>query len=108
MKIIKTIKEYRQLSYRLAPNQRGFVPTMGALHQCHLSLIHQCRSECVSTVVSIFVNPKQFAPHEDFQSYPRPLEKDIELLRSAQIDVLFLPEAKELYPETFSTMIQPG
>lgn len=75
----------------------GFVPTMGALHQGHLALIHAARQECRYVVVSIFVNPLQFAQGEDFDVYPHSLEQDITMLRNAGVDVLFCPNATEMY-----------
>src|SRR3989338_8886805 len=87
---------------------RGFVGTMGALHEGHLSLIREARKQCDEVIVSIFVNPLQFAPHEDFKSYPRPLESDIALCEKAGVDILFLPEASTLYPENFHTRVIGG
>lgn len=76
----------------------GFVPTMGALHEGHLSLIQASKSRGLLTVASIFVNPAQFGPNEDFNKYPRTIEADIQLLKSVQCDVLFLPSVEEMYP----------
>ena len=84
----------------------GFVPTMGALHEGHLSLVRLARQECGFTVVSIFVNPLQFAPGEDFDRYPRREADDAALLGTAGADVLYLPDAKEFYPPDFSTAIE--
>ncbi len=84
----------------------GFVPTMGALHEGHLSLIRMSREENNVTVVSIFVNPTQFGPSEDFTNYPRPLEADIERLRAEAVDILFLPDDTLMYPAGFSTEIE--
>lgn len=78
----------------------GFVPTMGALHQGHLSLVNSCSAENDLTVVSIFVNPTQFNDPKDFDRYPREVEKDLELLKSVNVDVVFLPDQEEIYPET--------
>lgn len=83
----------------------GLVPTMGALHQGHISLIRRARSECSSVVVSIFVNPTQFAPSEDFSKYPRNLQGDTEILEASGVDALFLPDAKEIYPTDYSTYV---
>jgi len=83
----------------------GLVPTMGALHQGHLSLIKQARLQCSSVVASIFVNPTQFSPSEDFAKYPRTLPADTEKLENAGVQCLFRPEAKEIYPQNYSTYI---
>ena len=83
----------------------GLVPTMGALHQGHLSLIKQARHQCSSVVASIFVNPTQFGPSEDFAKYPRTLPSDTEKLENADVQALFLPELKEIYPQNYSTYV---
>ncbi len=84
----------------------GFVPTMGALHEGHLSLVQQSKARCDRTVVSIFVNPLQFGPQEDLEHYPQNLEKDFELLKKEAVDVVFVPKPKEMYPEGFQTMVE--
>ena len=83
----------------------GFVPTMGALHEGHKSLIKSARAACDAVVVSIFVNPLQFGPMEDLERYPRPLEEDMRLCRREKVDVVFLPAVDELYPSAFETAV---
>ena len=110
MQIITSIKDMQHLadSLRLAGKRIGFVPTMGALHAGHMSLIDRIRACCDSIVLSIFVNPTQFGPTEDFASYPRDTEKDIEMASRHGCDAVFLPDEKELYPEGFQTTVDVG
>jgi pantoate--beta-alanine ligase len=86
----------------------GLVPTMGALHAGHLSLVRAAQAECAITVVTIYVNPSQFGPHEDFQRYPRTLQADLEALASCGADLVFAPATAEVYPEGFATWVDVG
>jgi pantoate--beta-alanine ligase len=101
MKIITTIRQMLAHSSRLLDegDRIGFVPTMGYLHEGHLSLMRQARLDNHALVVSIFVNPTQFGPNEDYDSYPRDLEEDTVMLREVGCDVLFTPSAEEIYPD---------
>lgn len=104
------ISELRQWlsSSRKAGKTIGFVPTMGALHEGHLSLVRASKQECDLTIVSIFVNPTQFGPTEDFSKYPRTTGEDATLLEGVAADVLFLPTPSEIYPEGASTSVDVG
>jgi pantoate--beta-alanine ligase len=85
----------------------GLIPTMGALHEGHLALVRRSRAECDVTVVTIFVNPTQFGPHEDFGKYPRTFEADCALLRDLQTDLVFAPTPELLYPSGYSCYVDP-
>ncbi|HOQ83162.1 MAG TPA: pantoate--beta-alanine ligase [Candidatus Syntrophosphaera thermopropionivorans] len=107
MQIYKTIAEIREaLAGKALQKKIGFVPTMGALHKGHLSLVERCHSESDLTVVSIYVNPAQFGPQEDLNHYPRNLEKDIDLLRNYHVDIVFTPDDVQMYPEGYCTWVQ--
>jgi pantoate--beta-alanine ligase len=104
MEILKTIEAYRAWRKAQPPDESvGFVPTMGALHAGHLTLVETSRKKNDVTVVSIFVNPLQFGPNEDFSRYPRPFEEDCRLCREAGVAAVFAPEATAFYPPDFST-----
>ena len=107
MKIITSIEGMKKWSHltRTSNKTIGFVATMGCLHEGHLSLIKTSIAECDTTVVSIFVNPTQFSPDEDFNSYPRSIESDKKILQNTGIDVLFNPKQGDLYPEKFQTFV---
>lgn len=106
MKLVRTIADVRAARGGLAG--LGLVPTMGFLHEGHLSLVRRAKAECGNAAVSIFVNPTQFAPHEDFTRYPRALEQDLERVDAAGADLVFAPEAAEIYPQGFDTRIDVG
>jgi pantoate--beta-alanine ligase len=107
MEIVRTVSWMKQIGRAARHEDRvlGFVPTMGALHKGHASLIQAAKTQCAPVVVSIFVNPKQFGPTEDFQKYPRTLESDRALLESLGVDYLFAPPAEEIYPQSFRTVV---
>jgi pantoate--beta-alanine ligase len=100
MKICKTIGDMRAVSRAARQSQKrlGFVPTMGALHEGHLSLVRAAKAKCDVVAVSIFVNPLQFGPSEDLAKYPRTFERDRELLEKEAVDILFAPSPEEMYP----------
>lgn len=107
--IVRTLEELGTAVRRLREKggRIGLVPTMGALHAGHLSLVHACRRQCDATIVSIFVNPTQFAPGEDLTKYPRPLDNDLQMLADANVDVVFMPEPEVVYPAGCSTAVEP-
>ena len=105
MRVAKTLAEFRELRAEL-PSPVGFVPTMGYLHDGHLSLARMARADCASVVASIFVNPTQFAPNEDLDAYPRDLARDLELLEGIGTDLVLAPDDNtEIYPEHDSTWV---
>lgn len=105
MKVVETIAQVRELlkPYRL--QKIGFVPTMGFLHKGHLSLVEQAKEDCDVVVMSIFVNPLQFGPGEDFARYPRQLEQDCRLAEQKGVDLLFAPSVQEMYPQKMLTEV---
>jgi pantoate--beta-alanine ligase len=110
MRIIRTPTEMQAAcrTLRTPGHTLGLVPTMGALHAGHLSLIAAARAECTHTAASIFVNPTQFGPNEDFAAYPRTFEDDCAQLEAANVDILFAPSAADMYPPNNTTLIDPG
>lgn len=107
MKILRTIKEIQAYAKEMkaAGKKIGLVPTMGALHEGHLTLMRQAREACDIVIASVFVNPVQFGPNEDYDAYPRQFEADCEKLESVPVDAVFHPEPSEMYPEGFSTYV---
>ncbi|MGB9613754.1 MAG: pantoate--beta-alanine ligase [Candidatus Margulisiibacteriota bacterium] len=108
MREIRKIKEMYLFAQKAKAYGKtiGFVPTMGALHEGHLSLVAEARRRCDLVVVSIFVNPTQFGPNEDYRCYPKQLSKDKKLLKDLEVDVVFVPEAAEMYPKGFRSWVE--
>lgn len=108
MEIIQRIPQMKEVSRKARSDGKviGFVPTMGFLHEGHLSLVREARKMADIVVVSIFVNPAQFGPKEDLDKYPRDVTRDAETLSAENVDYIFLPKAEEIYPETFRTYVK--
>jgi pantoate--beta-alanine ligase len=106
--ILRTLPALRKWRDQLRGKSVALVPTMGALHEGHLTLVRHARRRCDRVVVSIFVNPAQFAPNEDFGSYPRTWGTDIAALKDLKVDAIWAPNVATMYPEGFATKIAPG
>lgn len=108
-KVIRTVPPLRRAleRYRKAGERIALVPTMGALHRGHLALMREAGRRAKRVVVSVFVNPTQFAPHEDFASYPRSFATDIKVLREAEVDLVWAPSVEAMYPHGFATRLAP-
>jgi pantoate--beta-alanine ligase len=107
MKVLKTINEIKKLRLKL-PEPVGFVPTMGYLHEGHLVLVRRAKAENSSVIVSIFVNPTQFGPQEDFNRYPRDPKRDLAMLEKEGVDIVFMPPLAEMYPQKFNSWVEVG
>ena len=107
MRTVRSVAELRQALVE-APRPLGLVPTMGAFHEGHLALMRRARQECATVVVSLFVNPAQFGPNEDFDAYPRDERRDAELAEAEGVDLLFGPPREEVYPPGFDTTVEVG
>lgn len=108
MKIIHSITKIRKLikAAKVKAKTIGFVPTMGYFHAGHISLMRQAKKDCGISIVSIFVNPLQFAPKEDFKKYPRNIKRDERLSKEAKVDIIFYPSAKAMYPSGYRTFVE--
>lgn len=105
MRTVETVKNLRKLGMEWTGQIIGFVPTMGALHEGHLALVRHARAENTRVLVSIFVNPTQFNDPKDLERYPRPIKKDLELLKAAGADAVFLPQAAEIYMDGYNLSV---
>lgn len=107
MRVVESPEEMQKIAIDIEREEKshGFVPTMGYLHEGHLSLARQARKDNDVVTVSIFVNPTQFGPNEDYDRYPRDEERDLSLLRDLGVDYVFVPKAKDMYPENYSTYV---
>jgi pantoate--beta-alanine ligase len=103
---VRVVRTRQELRLALGEGRRGLVPTMGAFHEGHLSLMRAARADCQTVVVSLFVNPAQFGQNDDLARYPRDEEHDVQLAQQAGVDVLFVPTAEQMYPRGFQTWVE--
>jgi pantoate--beta-alanine ligase len=106
--VVTSVDSMRRLRQQANGSSVGLVPTMGYLHEGHLSLVRRARQENKFVIASIFVNPIQFGPNEDFERYPRDTQRDLQLLQQENVDVVFMPPASDMYPEGFDTYLDAG
>ena len=107
MKVIRTVSEFREELFQVE-RPLGLVPTMGFLHEGHMALVHRARTENGTLAASIFINPAQFGPHEDYSTYPRDMDADLSRLENARVDLVFAPPVEEMYPDSYDTYVDVG